>query len=587
MRNIHIVKIIPELRAIKPSGADIVEALQFFDHNSLLLKQHILQSSETKPESAAPPASDDWKPFKILGIADDGYAYFIDRAGRMQHMKLRSLGKTDLMLLADLSYWDAIYARGDEHRKIQWDNAINDIIRESNDMDFNNKNNLGRGAWRTSAGFCYHDGRDTYGNYTPDKIFLRKTKTDIGINDDPVSIEVCQSIGRIALQMTFETKLDAVRCLSWSCLAPFAGALPWRPSCLLTGGSGTGKTTIINQIIKKIGVPEVFNGAETTPAYLRAKLCNDACGVVFDETEGGEKAQKNRQELFLVMRQSTSDDAPKVGKSNKDQGIIEYDMRNMFLFSSIHAGIDSEADEKRILRINLQKSADAEGKWKALRDELAGLVTDENCRGIRALTWQKLSEIIKLSGTLDSIIAKVTGMDLRSSFAEALILACYFIIWRGMKPEEITEEIASLYIADIYSAHEKEDRNESEETLNKLLDNIVFLTESHKNKTLREMLIAVKKANTDGDEKEYIETLERYGLKVIHLDVGPCVAIQRDNSMIKKILETGVGYNKIFHRHKDCVDKYKRVRMAGAPRTCVVIKSIFDEHPVEFEEMEI
>jgi hypothetical protein len=580
MRNIHIVPIIKELRKIKPKGADIEEALIFFSRDANLLKNHILNPSapETLPDTKTTHDKTDGSLFKILGVSDDGYAYFIDRSGRMQHFKLRSLSKTELLLLADMSHWEFYY--GSEGR-VKWDYAINDIISIANDKDFSAANNLGRGAWKTSAGFCYHDGRETFGNYTDDKIFLRKEKRDIGINDIPVPVEICQSIGRIALQMTFETKLDAVRCLAWSCLAPFAGALPWRPSCLLTGGSGTGKTTIINGLIKKIGVPEVFNGAETTPAYLRAKLCNDSCGVVFDETEGGEKAQRNRQELFLVMRQSTSDDAPKVGKSNKDQGVIEYDMRNMFLFSSIHAGIDSEADEKRILRINLQKNAEAESKWKDLRSELNNLVTEKNCRGIRAFTWQKLPDIVKLSDRLDTVISKVTGMDLRSSFAEALILACYFIIWRGMNPDEITDDIAAFYIADIYASHEKEERNESEETLNKLLDNIVFLAESHKNKTLREMLIAVKKSDTDGAEREYIETLERYGLKLL----ADGVAIQKDNGNIKKILESGNGYNKILWRHKDCINKYRRVRMAGAPRTCVVIARVLDDQTAEYEDI--
>jgi len=442
--------------------------------------------------------------------------------------------------------------------------------------DFDPEKTLGRGAWRRADGeLCYHDGIDTYGHKDPEKIYLRKMKKDIGITGEQADVEICQEIGRIALSMTFETKLDAVRCLAWSCLAPFAGALPWRPAILLTGSSESGKTTIINNLVTAIGCPEFFNGAETTPAYLRAKICNDSGGVVFDETEGGEKAQKNRQELFLVMRQSTSDDAPKVGKSNKDQGVVEYNMKNMFLFSSIHAGIDDEADEKRILRVNLRKTKKHEEEWDDLENRIDKYITEENCRAIRALTWNKLSDIIKYSKQIRRTIAKITGLSSRSAYAEALIISCYFLIWRGMNISDCMDEVVEGLIKEIYENHEIEERDESSETLDKILDTVVYLPEKHENKTLREMLYKAKETATDSEKREYVDTLARYGLRHVH-DKIDLLAVQKDNWLIKKIIGTGNGYNKILWRHKDCTEHSRRVRMAGTLRSCVMIKGVFD-----------
>lgn len=580
MRNIKIVPIIPELRTIKPSGADIAEAIEY-GYTADDLYNHIVGKRESDPDSL-----DDFFKRRCLGVADDKNAYFIDLSGRLESCRLKSLSKNLLMSFADYDIWRADYPGKKEG--ISWDEAINDIIRISMKRDFDPESTLGRGAWRRKDGeICYHNGLETIGKKDPTKIYLRKMKKDIGITEKPIDIETCQAIGRIALDMTFETKLDAVRCLAWSCLAPFAGALPWRPAILLTGGSGTGKSKVIEHLVTPIAAPQFFNGAETTPAYLRAKIAADSCGVVFDETEGGDRAKENRRELFLVMRQSTSDNSPVVGKSNKDQGYIDYKMKNMFMFASIHAGVDDEADEKRILRVNLKKKPDSESKWKNQRNELLRLCTEENCRRIRSLTWSKLGDIIKLSEEIDEIISEVTGMDLRSSFAEALIISCYFIIWRGMSREESLSDVGYAMIADIYKLHEIEERNEPAETLNKLLDSIIFLPEKHENRTLREMLFKVKSVDTDTEKKEYVETLDRYGLKYISDKDGEQIAIQKDNGMIRKLLETGNGYNKIFWRHKDCVSKSRRVRMAGSPRTCVMIKGVFDVGECDVEDIAI
>lgn len=582
MREIHTVKIIPELRKIKPKGADIVEAISFF-HDDNLLKTHILASGLSTPvhdtvQDSQTDSLDDFFNRRCLGQADDKTAYFIDASGRLENIRLKSLNKNVLMTYCPLSFWEQYYSTETKYGyRIQWDSAISDVIQRSQDKDFDPDTTLGRGAWRNKDGsFCYHDGIDTIGVRDNAKHYLRKQKKDIGIEDEPASIELCQAIGRIALQMTFETKLDAIRTLSWSCLAPFAGALPWRPAVLLTGSSESGKTTIINTIITKIGIPQFYNGAETTPAGLRVDLGNDACGVVFDETEGKEKAQKNREELFLVMRQSTSDDAPKICKSNKDQGIVKYEMKNMFLFSSIHAGIEDEADEKRILRVNIKKTKKHEDRWSGLESEINKLITEENCRAIRALTWKRLDEIIRYAKELQHIIRRVTGLSSRSAFAEALIMSCYFLIWQGQ--ESVTDEYAEATIASVYMHHEKEDRNESREVLDRILDETVFLPDARENKTLREMLIAIHKNDTEGKQKEYNETLERHGLRLITEEDGrELLAIQKDNVNISKNMNLGGGYSKILWRHNNVVERSRRVRMSGALRTCVIISGVFDE----------
>lgn len=574
MRKIHHVPLIPELRKIKSKGADIVEAISFF-HDDNLLKTHILASGLPVEEQ---PVSDldDFFNRRCLGQADDKTAYFIDASGRLENIRLKSLNKNVLMTLAPLRFWEQYFSVETKYGlRIQWDSAISDVIQKSQDKDFDPDTTLGRGAWRNKNGsFCYHDGIDTIGEVDKCKHYLRKQKKDIGIEDTPASIETCQAIGRIALQMTFETKLDAIRTLSWSCLAPFAGALPWRPSMLLTGSSSSGKSKVIELLVKPLSSSYVFNGAQTTPAYLRAKMASDACGVVFDETEGDDKAKLNRQELFLVMRQSTGANAPIVGKGNKDQGFHEYGMNCMFLFASIDASVEQEADEKRIFRINLKKTKEHAKNWSSLQRELKELTTEENCQQIRALTWNRLQEILDTADLLTDVICDCIDIDSRSAYAEALIMACYFLIWQGR--QNIDKAEAENIIRDVYMHHEKEDRNESKETLDRILDETVYLPDARENKSLRQILIAIKQGDTGGKATEYSETLERYGLRLMFDETGTVLAIQKDNVNISKNMNLGGGYGKILWRHGNLVEKSRRVRMAGTLRTCITIKGVFD-----------
>ena len=58
--------------------------------------------------------------------------------------------------------------------------------------------------------------------------------------------------------------------LGWLVLAPVCGALNWRPHIWLTGGAGTGKTTILKLFIRPLlgGVVQSATGG-TTEAGLR------------------------------------------------------------------------------------------------------------------------------------------------------------------------------------------------------------------------------------------------------------------------------------------------------------------------------
>lgn len=520
-------------------------------------------------------------PFKILGIGDDGRAGFITEEGRLQKYTLDSLSKNKLAVLANRRFWLREYA--DKKNKIEWDDAIDDIIRNSQRRDFIESNIRGRGAWRDGDKLSYHDGVETFGEWDKKKIYLRLPRHDIGINENPAEIETITKIKDTVFQMSFETPSDAIRCLSWSVLAPFAGALRFRPALLITGDSGSGKSTITRLCIKKLADCEYFNGADTTSAYIRQKIKHDSTGIVLDETEADtDKKKKNREDLLSLMRSSTSDDAPESGKGSANGEPISYKMKNMFTFIAIDPTVNSIADENRIFRINMILPKN-ESDWKSIENKLTSLLCEKNCRAIRALTWKKLKDIFKLSDKIVDMIREKTKRDYRSSYADAMLFSAFAIIWKGL--DDPDDELLNKMLDQYYSYQKiEEHRNEAAEIIDRILDEqIEILDDSRREKlTVMECLTRINTGHrgegieafllSENTVQNYRYHIARMGIRILENNE---IAFVNNHHVIKKIIGYGSGYSKILKRHPGCAQEQKTVYFYdGKSRKCTIIKDL-------------
>jgi hypothetical protein len=241
----------------------------------------------------------------------------------------------------------------------------------------------------------------------------------------------------------------------------------------------------------------------------------------------------------------------------------------MFLFISIDPTINEVADEKRIFRINLKKIATGFKEWIAVERELNELLSDDNCRAIRALTWRRLPEIIDEARRLTPIIQEIKKKDNRSSHAEALLYAAYFLIWKGW--EKIDETEARAILSDVIQRDEEEP-NETVDMVERILDEIIFLPEAKKSKTIREMLNVVLQDDITEPLSECRDMCERYGVRIYHGNL----AIANNNKYIAKILNINDGYNKQLRRHPGFVEILKPTRFAGGTKRGIVIKGVLD-----------
>lgn len=600
-----IKKQLPHAKIVTPptsgDGDDIEQFLQALTPQELT--EHILKSSDItvsdptdlphhSPETL--PDTGFSEPFKILGMCE-GEAYFIDAWGKYHKYKLDNLGKGKLNNICQLSYWKSEFPAG--KNGTSWDEAVDYIICASKIKDFDRKKLKGRGAWRTGENICYNDGKILYGTPDPSCVYPRDEQEYIGLNHSPASPELLKRIRDIIFDLSFETKTDAVRTMGWTLLAPFCGALQYRPTILMTGESGHGKTKTQTLFIKPLTNFIHADMRTTSEAGIRRKIGNDARVVFFDEAgKENDKMKLNFDSLMGFIRSNYSDDSPDGFKANiGGEGYVTYNMSSMFGLATTDPTIENVQDENRILRVHFVKPKHTAEEWQSIENELVEILTPDNCHAIRALTWSRLKTIICLTKKLVNIAKKKTNRDYRSSYADMLLASAYIVVWcNNENPSD--EEIENTLEAYYRYQPAEENRSESEEYVNRIMDEVVeiiFKSSGREKITLRECVNRIYHTvyeNPDGqfeeisksDLRDYIRYIGMYGLKLI----GDKVHIENDNHLIMKITGLGKGYGKLLSRHPRRIEHKDPVTYTGrGSKRGVLIAGLIDRTKEESKEI--
>lgn len=147
--------------------------------------------------------------------------------------------------------------------------------------------------------------------------------------------------------------------MGWCLLAPFCGALKFRPHVWINGERSSGKTWIITNVVNRLLKYNALSfSMSTTEAALLGQLANNAIPIVHDEFESKQDNNHNKSKLIEFFRGcSTSDDgdcgivrySPGGGKIRK------YQARSMVLLGSIRNSLEEPQDICRFITIGLSK----------------------------------------------------------------------------------------------------------------------------------------------------------------------------------------------------------------------------------------
>lgn len=325
---------------------------------------------------------------RALGYADGTYYYLSPQTRQIAALTAQGHQKLPLLALAPASYWNRHYAADDG--PVAWTAAAADLMLQCSRRGvFDPSRIRGRGAWYDAGRPVVHlgdglvvDGVPCGLNAAPTSAYVYPAAVPLHLDfANPLAAAESARLSALCDTLNWDKPLHGRLLAGWLAVAPVCGALAWRPHVWITGAAGSGKSWIMDNIMRPLlGKIGLFVQGDTTEAGIRQALNYDARPVLFDEAEGeSERAQLRMQNVMALMRQSSSENGSVIVKGTTSGAVKIYCIRSCFAFSSIGVGIRQHADSTRVSVLSLSKNEDpkAAERFASIKKETGALLTKE------------------------------------------------------------------------------------------------------------------------------------------------------------------------------------------------------------------
>jgi hypothetical protein len=565
------------IRQIANSGGDRVNASTFWYHcienGYKQPKKHV-----EPPAAIKDPAAVSTLPFRPLGFDRAIYYYLPRSSGQVISLTAAQHNQSHFIQLAELEWW--VDGFGDEKGRIDWTSAANAVMGSCLAQGVYDPTRLrGRGAWADADRVIFHlgnrlivDGNSHSITKLPASFqsyyFYEHAKAIDGPGSEPLCDAAAREISNIAERFRWETPASAQLLLGWIVLAPACGALNWRPHIWITGGAGTGKTTILKQFMKPLlgGMYEGATGG-TTEAGLRGQLRSDAIPVVFDELEQNEQKDKQIVQNILALARIASSEGGKIYKGTATGGSNTFEIRSMFCVSSINVALVQRADLDRFCVLALRKDEMERDDWTQFEQAILNTCTEENGRRLIARTLKHIPSIRKNAKTLATALSRRFGQRFGDQYGTLLAGA-----W-SLEPNggcELSLEQALEWIDQMDWESREIDGNDADETkcLNHILQHLLQVEGGKRMSVIelvglarRGVMYALPGRDQPSDEVETI--LGRYGLRVMEKEL----AISNNSTNLQAILRetpwSGTAYRQALRRVRGSTVAASPIRFKG------------------------
>jgi putative DNA primase/helicase len=305
----------------------------------------------------APAVSD--RPFLILGNLNRVYYYLSRQTGTLVALTSAQHTRNALLELAPLAWWEQEHdKRGDALIQV----AVDHLLQTAARIEFSPSHIRGRGAWLDEGRVVFHAGNTAIvDGATCDLlavgsryVYARSERLGVSVSD-PLGNVDANRLRELIGCFQFVNPLDSLFFSGWLVTAMICGAMDWRPHVWLTGAAGSGKTTILSEVIEPLLGDVALNiQGNTTEAGIRQALGHDARPVLFDEAEGDDQRGQDRMAQVLALaRASSRESGALMLKGSAGGQSMSFRIRSSFLFSSIAVSIDKRADQGRISVLEL------------------------------------------------------------------------------------------------------------------------------------------------------------------------------------------------------------------------------------------
>jgi putative DNA primase/helicase len=528
-----------------PEGWDLADATWSTDEAAAYIKANISAPLELDPEAEpeltlpepepAPdlPKLDPGAHFTPLGFDGDAYYYQPHKTGQVMRLSRSAHTSTNLVALAPLEYWQQL-APG-QRSPVDWTLAASTLFAICADLGVYNPDVIrGRGAWWDNSRPVLHLGdriiadnkshpalKPFDSRYLYQRMSPLKGPGHAKPLTDTEAIVICE----LAERFHWEVPASGLLLAGWVTLAPICGALQWRPHAWLTAAAGSGKSAILDRYVAPLlaDMGLIVAGA-TTEAALRQTLRSDALPVVFDEAESNEKADQVRmQNILSLARVASSESHATLLKGSPAGDVTRFNIRSMFLMSSIATALKQGADRSRFAQLTLRSPTELPKEerlkhWEALDRDLDRYITNDTALRLIARTISLIPTIRQSVRVFSRAAAeRFDSQRLGDQYGTLLAGA-----WSLMSSEVPTVEQAHALIDqnDWEPYSQSTEVPDEKRCIQRILQHQVRVETDDKTctRTLGELVEIAAHQSTDMDvtARKAQDTLGRYGLRVEH-----------------------------------------------------------------------
>lgn len=459
--------------------------------------------------------------FRPLGY--DDLAYYFYKFDTADILRLSQLNQPNLIRLMDLKFWDQNYRPGDA-TKTNWSNAANDLIRAcEKEGRFTFDRVRGTGVWKEGNDIVVNLGAELFvgGAYKPIS-WCQKTVTYVRSEiitsrlPKPLTTADCEIVIDSAKKFKWIEEQSALLVAGWIAIARIGGALPVRPHIWITGGAGSGKSSLFKHLInpcigKDRGALLVQGGS--TEAGIRQKMRNMSVPTIFDEFELVDKRTGERQDALLeLFRNSWSETDGKIYKGTAGGNFMSFECSTIAALGSVQVVLPTEADRSRYSVLELEKKKNPRGEWEAMKAAMKPMDENNFSEALYARSIKNVNMIIQSYEVLSSLIGSLSYQRMGQQLG--MLMAGY---WSLISDSVISEEEAQRLVELLKLEQEMEGRvSEEEECLSHLLSFQVRMDwTKHETLTIRQAIFGLGDESMAGRDLEAMrKELRKFGVAV-------------------------------------------------------------------------
>ncbi|MBN1604723.1 MAG: hypothetical protein JW915_24150 [Chitinispirillaceae bacterium] len=570
----------------KPDGWDCADAIQIDKWDYVQIQEYINKYKVPFDEKKTITFTDSstffkTAPFSCLGYDDINRYYFPEVTQKVKAIKEDGHNATALLPLAPKEFWIEWFP----HKEgVDWQGAASYLLhcKESQKV-YNRRNIRGRGAWIDKDRIVLHmgdrlvvDGKDSQKLKIDNSIYIYEKGISIEDNlTNPLSDADSGKLLDIIDKLNFASKSQVIALAGFCVLAPICGALSWRPHVWLTGGKGTGKTTVMRDIVKMCIGPFALNIiGDSSAKGISQTLRLDALSVIYDESEGENRKRKERiQEIIELARISSSESGAREVKGSSNFKAVDFETRSMFIMASTGVNIFKSTDQSRFTIVELViprnvNPAVRTKEWQDLEKRIKETITPEYCSSLRARTIGNIPIIKKNAEIFSNAVANHLDDKRAGDQFGILFSAAYSLANSG----EVDSNSAAVFVKEFdFSSVYDRGLDDEYRLINVLLQHVMKL-DNNKELSIEEMIGEIMAPSlVEGDEAKMAlyNQLKRIGIRA---DRDYCYRtkwflwIANAHSGIEKILDESEWPRKwsyILKRFPGSVQK--NLRYTGTP----------------------